>query len=461
MRWNILGRRLFGRRSSGRKSSSRRSTKLAVQPGRDDARSSSPRSSSRRSLGRQSSAGDKYLIEFRFHGHAKRTLKELREAIAKNFNARIGERKEVPHITIVGPCRTDDRKKLIREVENVAKKYDLVGFRLGGFDYFPGRAIYADILPSKELVEMRQNLVKKLGKFCQLTEHDHKPKFSAHSTLCLNTHFSGRTSNNIERTFDKILEFLSSWKMPEMDSYVLRVTVLGGNSKIVCEYDLMLKRMLSRREALDRDTFKKTIDAFRKRQAKIGLNRPNRPEPVNEDDYSGRVFVISDLHFDHKNIIRFCNRPFRTTREMNHALMENWNRVVGDDDRVYYLGDMAYGRQKRPIDFWLSKLNGEIRFIRGNHDTDIITRAEVIKDKFPIRYRGREFLLMHDPYRPSWWDGWIIHGDKHNNDLARYPHVHHKNKTINVCAELTKYTPISLDEIISKISRCNARELPV
>lgn len=430
MRWNIFGRWLFGRRSSGR------------------------RSSSRRSLGRRPPTSDKYLIEFRFQGYAKKTLRELRESIAKNFNARIGERrKEVPHITIVGTCRTRDRKRLIREVENVVKKYDLVGFKLGGFGYFPGRAIYVDILPSKELVEMRQKLVERLGKFCRLQDHDYKPEFNAHSTLCMNTHFSGRAASDIERTFDKILEFLGSWKIPEMYSYVLRVTILDGNSRIVREYDLIFKKMMNRKEALDRDTFKKTIDASRKKYD-MGANNVRRPGTTDEDDYPGRVFVISDLHFNHKNIIRFCNRPFRSTREMNRALVDNWNRVVDDEDRVYCLGDMTYGRRRRPIDFWLSKLNGEIRFIRGNHDTDIIRRAEVIKDKFPIRYRGREFLLMHDPYRPSNWDGWIIHGDKHNNDLARYPHVNCRNKTINVCVELVKYTPISLDEIISKISRC-------
>ena len=136
---------------------------------------------------------------------------------------------------------------------------------------------------------------------------------------------------------------------------------------------------------------------------------------------------------------------------MNHALVENWNSVVGEFDKVYYLGDLTYGRGRRPIDYWLSKLNGEICFIRGNHDTDIITKAEVIEDKYPIKYKGNKFLLMHDPYRPSSWKGWVIHGDKHNNDLEKYPHVNEENKTINVCVELIDYTPMSLDKIISKI----------
>ena len=65
-----------------------------------------------------------------------------------------------------------------------------------------------------------------------------------------------------------------------------------------------------------------------------------------------------------------------------------------------------------------------------------------------------EILLMHYPSRPSDRSRWIIHGDKHNNDLTRYSHVPCENKTINVCAELIKYTPMSMGESMSKTSRC-------
>ena len=390
----------------------------------------------------------KYLIEFRFHGHTKKKIRELREIIANNYNAELGRRKEVPHITLVGPCRTRDGKRLAREVQNVVEKYDIVSFRLDGFGMFKDRAIYVKIAPSSELIEMRNEIVKRLEGFCSLQDHDHTP-YMAHATLVMNTHFHKNT--DIRRKFGAIMKFLGSWKIPEIRQNVLRVTILGGDSKIVCEYDLMLKKMLSRREALSRELFGKTLSVLKERYRHSGQSTGRRPDPAKEDAHHGKVFVISDLHFDHENIIRFCNRPFSSAREMNRALVNNWNRRVSDGDRVYYMGDLTYGRGRRSIDFWLSKLNGEIRFIRGNHDTDIITRAEVIKDRFPIRYGGHDFLLMHDPYRPPHYDGWIIHGDKHNNSPKEYPHVNRRNKTINVCAEFTEYTPMNMDELVSKI----------
>ena len=56
-----------------------------------------------------------------------------------------------------------------------------------------------------------------------------------------------------------------------------------------------------------------------------------------------KVFFTSDTHFNHANIIKFCERPFGSIEEMNEALIANWNRVVGKDDIVFHLGDFCFG----------------------------------------------------------------------------------------------------------------------
>ena len=136
---------------------------------------------------------------------------------------------------------------------------------------------------------------------------------------------------------------------------------------------------------------------------------------------------------------------------MNQKIVSNWNDTVREDETIFYLGDMTYGKHRRPIDYWLGKLNGDIQYIRGNHDKDAINCATVIPDRYGIRYGNYEFLLMHNPHRPFGYDGWIIHGDKHNNDLKNYPFINQKNKTVNVCAELVDYTPLSLEKIVTLI----------
>ena len=391
----------------------------------------------------------RYLIEFRFSGYSKNIIRDLVVTISRNFRVRrLAKKKTVPHITLVGPLQTNDENKLISEVENVVKKFDFVEFKINGFDRFDERAIFVNIKSLRNLDKLRNELVNKLAKFCKLKSHDYG-KYRPHATLILNTDLVGNSGKDVSHKFKGIMKFLKRWTVPELTIHVLRVTIIK-DSRILCEYDLMFRKMLNRREALNRDISRATVEKYKEKQQNT-QSAQKRLEPLQYNDTS-KIFVISDTHFDHTNIIRYCKRPFRNTREMNTSLVKNWNRTVDKSDKVYFLGDMTFGKGRRSIDYWLSKLNGDIFFICGNHDTDIITRAKVITDQFPIKYKGHEFLLMHDPYRPSNWNGWIIHGDKHNNSPVEYPHVHKKNMTVNISAEFTEYTPISLDSIIRKIT---------
>ena len=44
------------------------------------------------------------------------------------------------------------------------------------------------------------------------------------------------------------------------------------------------------------------------------------------------IWVTSDLHFGHKNIIKYENRPFKDIEEMDKAIIELWNKTVKKDD---------------------------------------------------------------------------------------------------------------------------------
>jgi len=109
------------------------------------------------------------------------------------------------------------------------------------------------------------------------------------------------------------------------------------------------------------------------------------------------VFFTSDTHFGHKNIIKHCNRPFKSTEDMDEAMIANWNAKVSKGDRVYHVGDMFVYCDAAYAERVLGRLNGQVFLIRGNHD-------DVADDVVGIyqSYNGpgkSPFGFMRDYYR--------------------------------------------------------------
>jgi calcineurin-like phosphoesterase family protein len=59
----------------------------------------------------------------------------------------------------------------------------------------------------------------------------------------------------------------------------------------------------------------------------------------------GTVYFTSDLHMDHTNIIKYCNRPFTDGKSMTEQLIMNWNSQVAVNDLVIILGDFLWRKK--------------------------------------------------------------------------------------------------------------------
>jgi len=59
------------------------------------------------------------------------------------------------------------------------------------------------------------------------------------------------------------------------------------------------------------------------------------------------VWFTADFHLGHKNIIRYCNRPFDTVEEMNRTILDRLNSLVKTNDFLYFLGDFCIGPKAR------------------------------------------------------------------------------------------------------------------
>ena len=133
-----------------------------------------------------------------------------------------------------------------------------------------------------------------------------------------------------------------------------------------------------------------------------------------------RVYFTSDTHFNHTNIISYCQRPFKNVDEMNERIIANWNEVVSEDDIIFHLGDFCLGGAAE----WtrlLDRLNGKIYLIMGNHDRKNIRqgfmdRFEHVAMQMHIEVGKQRIYLNHYPFlcfEGGYKDVWQLFGHVH------------------------------------------------
>lgn len=172
------------------------------------------------------------------------------------------------------------------------------------------------------------------------------------------------------------------------------------------------------------------------------------------------IYFISDTHFNHTNIIKYCNRPFKDVYEMNEVLIDNWNKTINEDDEIFHLGDLALGGKANFKDI-ARNLNGKKYLIRGNHDNWSVDTYEsvgftVLKNP-PIKLSNYKLVLSHVPAQDNQMpEGFVnVHGHIHDKSLyeciEKYdPQQFSIKKHINIFCDVTNFKPISIEALKEK-----------
>jgi len=160
------------------------------------------------------------------------------------------------------------------------------------------------------------------------------------------------------------------------------------------------------------------------------------------------TFFTADQHFGHKNILRYCNRPWDNINDHDLALVDLHNSCVKPDDLVYYLGDFALCAQGY-IQGALQRLNGRKVLIRGNHDKPIkghLTQYfEEIYDYKKIVVEGQHIVLFHYPianWHMKHYGAWHLHGHSHGNFPSSVP-----QQMVDVGVDMWDYKPVSFEQL--------------
>jgi len=111
-------------------------------------------------------------------------------------------------------------------------------------------------------------------------------------------------------------------------------------------------------------------------------------------DFDGFAFVTSDTHFGHARIRELVGRPFPTVREMDDELISRWNAVVGEDDAVLHLGDLALGPIAESLPL-TSRLHGRKFLVPGNHDrVSTATQSKAAIARFAPLYEEQGWTVL-------------------------------------------------------------------
>jgi len=191
----------------------------------------------------------RYLIDIRLMGSVKHQIRDLSNQLQEKFNP--GNKLVTPHITLAGPFTTGNEEKLIEDFIRIcANQKEVPKYDLGGYGFFDdSRVVFVTITPDETLKQFRYQLAEAISPYCTLRDYDldSAEEFRFHATLAMKLDWL---------TFQRIKWYFRGQESVIYRHHPIRATLLR-NSKILCEYDFIQNRMLSRAQALSRATMKR------------------------------------------------------------------------------------------------------------------------------------------------------------------------------------------------------------
>ena len=199
---------------------------------------------------------------------------------------------------------------------------------------------------------------------------------------------------------------------------------------------------------------------------------------IKEPFEKNKVFFISDTHFFHHNIIKYCDRPFSDIYDMNETIIQNWNHIVPEDGVVFHLGDFSLGagredKEKGPLIELLWRLNGTIYLTVGNHEGNVLNgdvcrnRFEEIADILEITIKDEEvshskqdITMCHYPmivWNASHKGSWQLFGHVHGF-MSNKGKIQHKPSQLDVGVDNVGFSPISYEKVKELITKQSLRQ---
>jgi 2'-5' RNA ligase len=188
-------------------------------------------------------------------GSVKHQIHTLSSHLAEKFS--LGNKLVIPHITLAGPFSTSNEEQLMKDFTRVCtNQAEIPKYEVGGYGFFKDtRVVFVTITPDENLRQFRYQLAQALLPNCTLRNYDRDSadSFRFHATLAMKLDWL---------TFQRIRWYFRAQKPVTYRHHPIRATLLR-NSRILCEYDFIQGRMLSRAQAQSKATFMRDLDILK------------------------------------------------------------------------------------------------------------------------------------------------------------------------------------------------------
>lgn len=170
------------------------------------------------------------------------------------------------------------------------------------------------------------------------------------------------------------------------------------------------------------------------------------------------IFVTSDIHFFHKNIIGYCplsRGRFQSVPAMNSAIVDNINSVTSPNDILYILGDVSFGTVQE-TNAILNSIHCKKILIIGNHDRSYISKKEFtdcfesIHEYLEIKYDNMDIIMFHYPISE--------YNKQHRGAIHLFGHLHDKphklsGRVKNIGMDVNNCFPFNLKDVVEELKK--------
>lgn len=159
-----------------------------------------------------------------------------------------------------------------------------------------------------------------------------------------------------------------------------------------------------------------------------------------------KIWILTDTHFGHRNMINYENRP----QDFSSLILRNTKETIGKQGVLLFLGDFCIGNDEMWHQNFFGRLNPRVMgwMVLGNHDKKNLTWYldhgwDMVCFSLELKIHGKHLRFTHER-EETLPEGVInVHGHSHSKGESDENHI-------SLAIEKMKYGPEELRNILGK-----------